>query len=66
MISQCRIEIFNRHSQIIFRTDNWNSEFWDGTIRGRRLPVDVYYWKAYIKWSDGSFSELNGTITLLR
>jgi len=66
MISQCRIEIFNRHSQIIFRTDNWNTEFWDGTIRGRRLPVDVYYWRAYIKWSDGNYSHQNGTITLLR
>lgn len=66
MVSECRIEIFNRHSQIIFRTDKWNSEFWDGTIRGRRLPIDVYYWKAYIKWSDGSYSHLNGTITLLR
>lgn len=66
MVSECRIEIFNRHSQIIFRTNNWNSEFWDGTIRGRKLPIDVYYWRAYIKWSDGSYSQKNGTITLLR
>lgn len=66
MIKSCILSIYNRRGQIIFRTDKWNSVFWDGKVNGKEQPVDVYFWKADIEWIDGRFSTEFGSVTLLR
>ncbi|MCK4287749.1 MAG: gliding motility-associated C-terminal domain-containing protein, partial [Bacteroidales bacterium] len=62
--------IYNKWGQLIFKTNDVN-EGWDGMVKGKPAPKDVYVW--VVKYSDYSESESagktvekKGTVTLIR
>ncbi len=38
------VEIFNRWGELIYRSDKGYNNPWDGTYRGRELPIDSYHY----------------------
>lgn len=59
-----RIQVFNRYGQIVF-SGNGGSNFiaWDGTHKGKPVPVGVYY---YVIDIGQGFSRKQGWVTILR
>ncbi len=58
------IEIFNRWGKRIFFSKGYEeSQYWDGTLNGKELPMDAYYYIINLK--NGS-KRISGTITLIR
>ncbi|MEA1886326.1 MAG: gliding motility-associated C-terminal domain-containing protein [Bacteroidota bacterium] len=57
------IKIFNRWGQLIYSAKNLDENHWDGTYRGKALPVDSYHY--ILNLGDGS-TPRTGTITIIR
>ena len=58
------IEIFDRlGKRIFFSTGYEESQYWDGTLKGKKLPMDTYYYIIYLK--NGS-RRISGTVILIR
>lgn len=61
-------KIFNRWGQLVFYTDRF-SDHWDGNVKGRPAPSDLYFW-VVTYWrikGDRPLSEVKrGSLTLLR
>ena len=66
MIKKCSISYYDRRGHLVFHTDKYNQEFWDGTYKGKPLPTDVYIWRATGEFRTGLKFEKGGAITLLR
>lgn len=60
--SDCRVQIFNRHGQIVFTSVGYNNP-WDGTINGKVAPVGTYY---YIIDLRNGERPLTGYVVVLR
>ncbi len=56
------LTIFNSGGEIVFNTKNYQNN-WDGTMDGKELPVDVYY---YVLLSQDGKTTYKGSITLMR
>jgi gliding motility-associated-like protein len=41
--SDCRVQIFNRHGQIVFTSIGYSNP-WDGNINGKAAPIGTYYY----------------------
>ena len=57
-----KVEIFNRYGQEVYRMAG-SDEPWDGTYRGKPLPVGTYY---YVIKLENGFKPLTGSVTILR
>lgn len=58
------IEIFDRFGKRIFFSKGYEeSQYWDGSLNGKKLPMDAYYYIIYLKNGSGRIS---GSVTLLR
>ena len=57
------IEIFNRWGELVFRSDKGYTNPWDGTFKGKMLPIDSYHY--VINLHDGTKSVV-GNITIVR
>ncbi|MFP4488321.1 MAG: HYR domain-containing protein, partial [Bacteroidales bacterium] len=57
------IKIFNRWGRIIYQAKNLEENQWDGTYKGKPLPVDSYHY--ILDLGDGS-TPRTGTITIIR
>ena len=57
------IKIFNRWGQIVYSAKNLEENRWDGTFKGKALPVDSYHY--ILDLGDGSEAR-TGTITIIR
>ena len=57
------IEIFNRWGELIFRSDRGYDNPWDGTFRGRAMPIDSYY---YIIDPGHGKEPIPGTVTIIK
>lgn len=66
MVKECTVEIYNSTGHLIFKTKNFDTEFWDGTINGRPQPIGVYIWRATGKFITGEPFVTGGSVTLLR
>jgi gliding motility-associated-like protein len=56
------IQVFERSGQVVFTTINPDTR-WDGTYRGKEMPVGTYYWTIKI----GETGEVRkGMVNLLR
>lgn len=55
------IKVFNRNGLVVFSSSGYRVP-WDGTYRGHKLPVGVYY---YVLDSHGELGVLSGTVTIL-
>jgi gliding motility-associated-like protein len=57
-----KVDVFNRYGQLIFSSTGYSNP-WDGTIKGKPLPLATYY---YIITLNNGFKPLNGSITIIR
>lgn len=67
-IEEYSIEIFSRWGTSVFYSEDPN-ETWDGTFKGKELPVEVYTYKVYYKWKVYSLDRRKtrfGYINLIR
>lgn len=63
LYSNCVIEIYNRWGTIIYKSDRGYGKEWDGTYKGRELPMDSYYYT--IDLGDGSEKTI-GIVSIIR
>ena len=60
----CRVTVFNRWGQLVFRSIGYPKEKgWDGISKGRPLPVGTYFYIIDLK--DGSLP-LRGSVSIIR
>jgi gliding motility-associated-like protein len=59
---RCTVEIYNRYGQIVFQTFGYTKP-WDGTYKGKDLPVGTYY---YIIDPKNGFEKITGYVVILR
>jgi gliding motility-associated-like protein len=57
------LTIINRWGEIIYFSSNVVNEPWDGTYKGRDLPIDSYYYMLDLKNGD---SVITGNVTIIR
>jgi gliding motility-associated-like protein len=57
-----RVQVFNRYGQLVFETANYSSP-WDGTYKGKNLPVGTYY---YIIELGGQRKPKTGYVTIIK
>ena len=57
------LEIYNRWGVQIFYSENYMDEPFDGTHRGRKLPVDSYHF--ILRLPDGN-QPITGNVTILK
>lgn len=58
----CRVEIYNRYGQMIFQSFGYQRP-WDGTFKGKPMPVGTYYYIINLTPGD---KPLSGSVTILR
>lgn len=58
----CRVQIFTRAGQLVFESRGYNTP-WDGTIKGKSLPIDTYY---YIIEPGNGRDPITGYVTILK
>lgn len=57
-----RVQVFNRAGQLVFESRGYNTP-WDGTIKGKPLPFDTYY---YIIEPGNGRDPLTGYVTIIK
>jgi len=57
------LKIYNRYGQVIFSTRNIGDK-WDGTYKGKKMPVGVYPWSVIYINGKGFTKWLKGTVLL--
>ena len=60
---EARVEIYNRWGELIFVSGNGYERKWDGTYKGRDMPIDSYHY--IIKLKKGKDPEV-GVVTIIR
>lgn len=69
LLSSVYIQIYDRWGNLVYAADE-NSQGWDGTFKGKRLPAGVYIYFAEIELeADGKPTEMrkmSGSVTLIR
>ncbi len=65
-----RLQVFDRWGNLVFDGQNLpighEPSGWNGTWRGRELPLAVYTWRAQLQLNDGTHQHLAGSVTLVR
>lgn len=64
--SSLEFRIFNRWGEMMFMTDDLNSDGWDGTYKGNPMPEGTYVFTAKIIDDAGRTFDRSGTVVLLR
>ena len=57
-----RVQVFTRAGQLVFESKGYNTP-WDGTLRGKPLPIDTYY---YIIEPNNGRDPITGYVTILK
>jgi len=58
----CTVDVFNRYGQQVLRSSGYGTP-WDGTYKGKDLPVGTYY---YVIILANGFKPMSGSITIVR
>ena len=64
-IVEMNFEVYNRFSQLVFRTTDPN-EGWDGNFKGKPMNPAVFVYKLDYRLINGLSATLNGNVTLYR
>jgi gliding motility-associated-like protein len=64
-VDEFHMMIFNRWGELVFETFDIK-QGWDGMYRGQPAQQDVYVWKIWITFTDGTKLIRVGDVTLLR
>ena len=59
------LQIFNRWGVLLFTSTNLQNG-WDGSYKGKEVPVGTYYWIATFITQENKQSTLKGSVTLIR
>ncbi len=60
-----KVRIFNRWGELIFHSSGYDgSNAWDGTFKGKELPIGTYYYIIDVEGSN--VKPLTGAVTLIR
>ncbi|GHB37301.1 hypothetical protein GCM10008106_18260 [Mongoliitalea lutea] len=65
-ISTMELYIFNTWGDLIFRTNELNTEGWDGTLNGSPVPNGNYVYKAIFTTREGEKVERSGVFLLIK
>ncbi|MCK4699439.1 MAG: gliding motility-associated C-terminal domain-containing protein, partial [Bacteroidales bacterium] len=63
LYSNATIEVYTRWGKLVYRSDDGNQDPWDGTFKGKELPMDSYHY--IIDLGDGS-KPIIGSVTIVR
>ncbi len=66
MVTELYIAVYDRWGNIIFETENINTQGWDGTYKGEKLGTDVYVFMVKARCLDNMEYVNQGNVTLLR
>ena len=58
----CRVQVFTRTGQLVFESRGYRTP-WDGTMKGKSLPVDTYY---YIIEPENGREPVTGFVTIIK
>ena len=64
-LTSFKLDIYDSLGNIVFQTNDEN-EYWDGTFKGKVLPIDNYVYMLKITYANDYEIYKNGNITLLR
>lgn len=57
-LKEYKVQVFSPYGQLVWESDKLEegqpAEAWDGTMNGQLLPQDVYVWKAFGIFEDGT------------
>ncbi|MDX1912673.1 MAG: PKD domain-containing protein [Saprospiraceae bacterium] len=65
-INELRFIVWNRWGEIVFETNDPNTQGWDGTYKGVDLTPDSYAWYVWLTCGNGDVFEDKGNVTLLK
>lgn len=66
LFPECEVEVFNRWGEPLFYSIGYNTP-WDGTFRGKPVPVGTYYYLIRLHDKEGKFPDhFTGPLTILR
>lgn len=63
LFPDCMVELYNRWGEMIFQSPGYSAK-WDGTFKGKLLPVGTYYY--IIDLHDPSIPVYTGSVTIMR
>lgn len=63
LFPDCMVELYNRWGEMIFQSPGYSTK-WDGTFKGKPLPVGTYYY--IIDLHDSSIPVYTGSVTIMR
>ncbi len=58
------LEVFDRWGRLVYRSKNVAGEPWDGTSKGRPMPMDAYFYVLELNYA--GFEAVTGTVNLIR
>lgn len=63
LFPDCMVELYNRWGEMIFQSPGYSTK-WDGTYKGKVLPVGTYYY--IIDLHDPTIPVYTGSVTIMR
>ncbi|MEZ4884789.1 MAG: gliding motility-associated C-terminal domain-containing protein [Chitinophagales bacterium] len=60
------LQIINRLGESICKVNETNTYGWDGTIKGKEVPVGIYAYYGWVRFEDGETKILKGYLTLIK
>lgn len=63
MYPSARVLVFERAGQVVFESSNYIPPYWDGSLKGKLLPIGVYVYM--IQLNDAKKTILKGTLTII-
>ncbi|WP_066759503.1 PKD domain-containing protein [Crocinitomix algicola] len=58
--------VYNNWGEVVFETNDIESQGWDGTFKGEPQPLGVYVYVVKVKTFDGEEHSLSGDVSLIR
>ncbi|MFN5418843.1 MAG: gliding motility-associated C-terminal domain-containing protein, partial [Sphingomonadales bacterium] len=63
MYPSAKVLVFERAGQVVFESSNYIPPYWDGSLKGKLLPIGVYVYM--IQLNDAKKTILKGTLTII-
>lgn len=63
--SSYEVKVFGRQGHMVFSSTDADEE-WDGTFKGKYVPIDVYVYQLTFIDAEGQFYEFSGHVTVVR
>jgi gliding motility-associated-like protein len=63
MYPTAKVYVFERAGQLVFESSNYGPPYWDGSLKGKLLPMGVYVY--LIQLNDNKKTLLKGTLTII-